>query len=303
MKTNNNLLITLTALSMLLIYGCNTVNTSEPEISEEELEIAGEIVAGSLSEEQGGVLASVYDAFSTVSQTGISYSGAGQTLQKSFGDSSNGSGRGRESEYTANYNPDTGEHTISFTRSFEGPNMTKDLSVLNKYIFTNSNQEFLQWPRQQQDQIETIDYKGMRTGSAESERRSSSFTRIDTLFTSGMSDESTILTLDGNHNGEGLMTVDLPQLERSGERSFTVQFNFQNIQIDKAIVRENGNLEEGITGLITYSMQMSKTVDGDTTERNLTGTIELTGDGSALLRFNRFRKTFLIALRNGTLMP
>ncbi len=290
------------AILAMLVYGCNTVNSSEPEINEEELEIAVEILGASLSEEQDGVLSSMYDAFSNISQSGISYSGSDLTMQNSANTLNNRPGRGSERNFSAEYNPETGEHTVSFDRSFEGPNLTKSLSVLNKYIFTDIDGEFLEFPRRQNELIETIDFKGMRTGSAETERRSSSFTRIDTLFASGFSNESAILTLDGKHNGEGQMAVTLPQLDRSGERTFEVQFEFQNIQIDKAIVRENGNLEEGITGLITYSMEMTRTKDGDTREKSLTGTIELTGDGSALLRFERFRKTFRIAMRNGSVM-
>lgn len=294
--------ITLAAFLITILYGCNSLNTTEPEISEQELEVAGEIIAQSLSEQQGGVLSSVYDAFSNISQSAITYSAEGQTVQKPAGDSSGSPNRGAESEYTASFNPDTGEHTISFNRSFEGPNLTKNLSVVNRYIFADNNQNFLQWPKRQQDQIETIDFKGMRTGSAVTQRRTSSFTRNDSFFASGISGESTVLTLDGRHEGQGVMSVDLPRLERSGERSYEVLFEFQNIQIDKSLVRENGSLEEGITGLINYQIEMTRTKDGNTDEKNLTGTIELTGDGSALLRFKRFSKTLLISMRNGTIM-
>lgn len=299
MKPYNYILIILAFAASTLLYGCNTVNSSEPDISEEELEIAGEIIGASLSEEQDGLLSSVYDAFSTISQTGISYAGPATSMQKTSADSADRPGRGFERNFSVDYNPETGEHTVSFDRSFEGPNLEKSMSVLNTYIFTDVDQEFLEFPRRDSEMIETIDFKGMRTGSAETERRSSSFTRTDTLFASGISNESAILTIDGKHNGEGQMSVELPQLERSGERTFEVQFEFQNIQIDKAIVRENGNLEEGITGLITYSMEMTRTKDGDTKEKSLSGTIELTGDGSALLRFDRFKNTFLVRLRDG----
>jgi len=301
MKLYNYIFIILAFTASTLFYGCSTVNSSEPDISEEELKIAGEIIGASLSEEQDGVLSSVYDAFSTISQTGISYAGPATSMQKTSADSADRPGRGFERNFSANYNPETGEHTVSFDRSFEGPNLIKSLDILNKYIFTDADGEFLQFPRRDNEMIETIDFKGMRTGSFETERRTSNFTRIDTLFASGLSSSSAILTLDGKHNGSGQMTVTLPRLERSGERTFDVEFNFQNIQIDKAIVRENGNLEEGITGLITYDMLMIRTRDGATTEKSLSGTIELTGDGSALLRFNQFRKTFRIAMSDGSL--
>jgi len=301
MKPYNYIFIILAFAASTLLYGCNTVNSSEPDISEEELEIAGEIIGASLSEEQDGVLSSVYDAFSTISQTGISYTGPATSMQKASADSADRPGRGFERNFSADYNPETGEHTVSFDRSFEGPNLTKSLDILNKYIFTDADGEFLQYPRRDNEMIETIDFKGMRIGSFETERRTSSFTRVDTMFASGLSGSSAILTIDGKHNGEGRMTVNLPRLERSGERTFEVEFTFQNIQLDKAIVRENGTLEEGITGLITYDMQMTQTRDGDTKEKSLSGTIELTGDGSALLRFDRFRKTFRIAMSDGSL--
>lgn len=302
MKSYRNIYIILVIAASTLVYGCNTVNSSEPEISEEELEIAGEILGASLSEQQDGVLSSVYDAFSTLSQTGISYSVPTMTMQKSANDPGDRPGRGFERNFTADYNPETGEHTVSFDRSFEGPNLTKSLNVLNKYIFTDIDENFLEFPRRDNDLIETIDFKGMRAGSFETDRRTSSFTRIDTMFVSGLSDQSAILSLDGKHDGEGQIAVNLPRLERSGERTFEVQLDFQNIQIDKAVVQENGNLEEGITGLITYNMTMTQTRDGDTTEKNLSGTIELTGDGSALLRFDRFRKTLRIAMNSGTVI-
>ena len=301
MKTYKNILIILTLAASTLFYGCNTVNSSEPEISEEELEIAGEIIGASLSEEQDGILSSMYDAFSNVTQSGISYAGSGITMNKTANDPGDMPGRGFERNFSAEYNPETGEHIVSFDRSFDGPNLTKSLNVLNKYIFTNADGEFLEFPRRDNEMIEAIDYKGMRNGSFETDRRTSSFTRIDTMYASGLSDDSAILTIDGKHNGNGQMSVVLPRLDRAGERTFNVQFEFQNIQIDKAIVRENGSLEEGITGLITYEMLMTQTRDGDTIEKDLSGTIELTGNGSALLRFDRFRNTFFVNLLDGSI--
>jgi hypothetical protein len=298
MKTDKSILIIVAALMLAFFYSCDTVNTTEQEISEEELEIAGEIIAESLSEQRGGFLSSVYDAFSQVEQDGIRYSASQEGAAKSTASTA---GRGSESEYNAEYNPETGEHIISFRRSFQGPFLTKTLSVLNKYIFMDAHGEFLQFPQRQQDQVQTIDFKGTRTGTASTERRSSSFTRTDTLFTTGISSESAILMLEGNHHGSGEMSANLRRVNRSMERSYQVHFEFQNIEVDKATVRENGNLEEGITGVISYRLKMTNTVNGDTREQTLSGIVELTGDGTALLRFERIQETFLIALRNGTI--
>ena len=288
---------------MTVVYGCNTVNTTEQEFSDEEIEIAGEIIAESLSNERGGFMSSLYDAFSEVDEDGINYqhSSANSELFSSSNNTYSNVNRNGESEYSAEYDPDTGEHIITFIRFFQGPLLTKSISVLNKYIFSDVNREFLQFPRRQQNLIETIDFKGVRSGMAQNERRTSSFTRTDTLFTTGISSESDILSLEGSHDGEGEMTANLVRATGTTERSYRVRFDFQNIQVDKAVVRESGSLENGITGIVTYRLKMTRTTDGQTREKTLNGIIELTGDGQALLRFDRIKDTFTIALRKGTL--
>jgi len=302
MKSRYTILITISAALLLLFAGCNTINPSSEELSEEEIEMAGVIIAESLSEERGGFIHSLYDAFSEVSEDRIRYQESSNVTAKTTeNNSTDDTGRGSESEYNAQYNPETGEHIIAFRRSFQGPFVTKTLSVLNKYIFTDLDGEFLQYPRRQSSQIETIDFKGMKSGTVSTERRSSSFSRTDTLFTTGVSSASSILSLEGNHHGEGEMTANLRRANQITQRSYRVQFEFQNVQVDKEIVKENGNLEEGITGIISYRLHMQSRTNGESRESHVSGIVELTGDGTALMRFDRIQKTFQIALRNGTI--
>ncbi len=301
MKTEKTILIIIAAFLIAFIYGCDTVNTTDQEISEEELEIAGEIIAESLSEERGGLLSSLYDAFSQVEQDRIRYQVNSQGAAKAGAPSVSNTGRGSESEYNAQYNPETGEHIIAFRRSHQGPILSATLSVLNKYIFMDAERNFLQFPQRQQDLVETIDFKGTRIGTAVTQRRSSSFTRVDTLFTTGISDQSNTLFIEGNHYGKGEMSANLRRVERSMERSYEVWFDFENIRVDKDLVKENGSLEEGITGVIKYRIKMINTINGETREQNLRGIVELSGDGTGLLRFERIKETFRIALRNGTI--
>jgi hypothetical protein len=297
MKTKINQSILASAAVLILFAGCNTVNPVDEELTEEEIELTGEIVAESLSGERGGLVASMYDAFSNVSQDGMSYTGSIQTEDApSTVNNFNGNG---ETDWSAEYNPETGEHIITFNRYFEGPFITKSLSVQNKYIFTNPDGEFLEFPRRDQNQIETIDFKGMKSGSIESARKSSSFTRTDTLFTSGLYSESPILTMDGSHDGEGEMTVQLRRAEGTVERSFKVRLNLIDVQIDKEVVQTNGTLEDGVTGLITYEVELQRSTNGDNREKTITGTIEMTGDGTALLRFDRITKVLRLGLSSG----
>lgn len=289
--------------ALLLAYtACNSLDPHADDFTDEELQIASQIIGESLSEESGGFMSTIYDALSNVEQDRMVYGGERRKeilYRPEAPNNGPGNGRGSESEYNASYNPETGEHIVSFRRSHQGPNQTITLSVLNKYIYTDIDGAFLEFPRRQSDQIETIDFKGVRQGTNTTLRRSSSFTRSDTLLISGISTASEELTLEGVHRGEGRMEVNLPRLERSQERSYLNRFVFQDIRIDKALVQENGSLEEGVTGLITYELKMKNTVNGETRERDISGVIELTGDGTALLRFNRVSQFFVIGLRSG----
>ncbi|MDX1590400.1 MAG: hypothetical protein R3283_00475 [Balneolaceae bacterium] len=297
MKTIINQSILAAAAMLIIFAGCNTVNPVQEELTEEEIELTGEIVAESLSGQRGGLVATMYDAFSNVSQDGISYTGSVQAEGAPVAE--NDIKRSGESNWSVEYDPETGEHAITFNRYYEGPFVTKSLSVQNKYIFTNPDGEFLEFPRRDQNEIETIDFKGMKSGSVESERKSSSFTRVDTLFTSGLYSESPILTMEGSHDGEGDMTVQLRRADGVAERSYQVRLNLIDVQIDKAVVQANGNLEEGVTGLITYEIQLQQSMSGENREKTITGTIEMTGDGTALLRFDRITKVLRLGLSDG----
>ena len=59
------------------------------------------------------------------------------------------------------------------------------------------------------------------------------------------------------------------------------------------------DLENEITGSLQYTMLLTRTVDGETSERTVEGTIELEGNGRALLRFNGLRQLYRINLTDG----
>jgi hypothetical protein len=303
MKTIKNTIYLLTAGLLIIAAGCDTVNPDAEQLTDEELEMAAEIIGESLSESGGGLLSSLYDAVSDVDEEGIRYERTESVNQSLMADRQRTESirRGTESDYNANYNPETGEHTIAYRRGYQGELFSKTLHVHSVYIFTDIEGEFLEFPKRQQDQIETIDFKGTREGTASGPRRSSSFSRADTLFLDGVSSASTILTLEGTHHGSGEMSANLRTRNRPDSRSYEVQFKMSDIRVDKEIVRENGPLEDGITGFISYRLKMTQTVNGQTRERLTSGTVELTGDGNALLRFDKVQDFFRIALRNGEL--
>jgi len=295
--------------ALLLWSGCNTLSPENEELTDEEIEIASQIIAESLSDQSGGMLSSFYDALSTVDDSGITYGSASEvsaSLQQGpFNgqpprNPGNANGRGAERNYSVVYNPETGEHTVTFTRGVQNAVVSNAQSVTNVYIYTDADGNFIEFPGEQRDLIESIAFTGLRSGEFAGPVRQSTATRTDTLFVTGLSTASTIVSLDGVHYNEGSASVTLPRAERTAERSFSNVFRMEDVRIDKAVVQENGTLEEGVTGLISYRLTMTQTkFNGETEEKDIEGVIELDGDGTALLRFGSVSNIFRIGLYSG----
>lgn len=64
-------------------------------------------------------------------------------------------------------------------------------------------------------------------------------------------------------------------------------------------MKAHGSLEFAVSGTITYSVTMNKTINGVPEETVMDGTIDLSEDGTALMRFNKLPNTVRFALGNG----
>lgn len=281
---------------LILISGCSIsgIDKQEEEITQEDLQAASRILGESLSDETSGVMGSLTDAITGISSDGF----VRTTSAKSMSDDDENSGRGRESNFSYSYDPETGTHTLAFLRSITKPDFSKSVKDTLKYIFTDNNGSFIAAPRVNRDRIETIDFKGSREGMLNSPRRNSFFVRQDTFLIDGVSQASNLLLIDGVHNGEGNFRGTNGQ-GNTLERDYQLEINFLNVQIDKEVVRQNQSLEQGVTGTLTYEMVVEKTNNGSSSTKTLRGTIEMNGDGTALLRFERFQKLFQINLDDG----
>lgn len=289
--TNKTLLF-----AVLVSFGlaCTSLNTDDAEeaISDLDLEAASQIIGETVSSNNSGAMSSVYDALSTVGATGISYNDDAQAKTAA----NDSSGRGREQNFSYSYDPATGTHTIDFMRSITRGEFSKSVSAHLEYIFTDLDDEFIVFPRLNKDDIEEVDYKGTKQGSIDGPRVDSEFTRIDSMIVGGIHSSSTIFTINGTHEGSGSRQGTLEDGTEIN-RAYSVNIEFADIQIEKAVVQENGNLEEGVTGTLTYSMTF---LNADGEEETLEGEIILEGDGTALLRFKRFAKVFRFSLRDGS---
>lgn len=289
--TNLNQFLLFALVTAVTFSACSSVNNEVESLSEEDVQVAAEIAASSLSDDESGLIASMYDAFSGVDASGISYSDGRSKVAPGDG------GRGRERNFSHSYDSTTGVHTISYERSVENDRYSKSVSLLQEIIYTDLDGEFIARPRANKDSIEAISFNSTKNGSFENASKVSSFTKTDDFDISGVHSTSNILSMDGTHTGLGEAEGTLN--DSTSARAYEINITYENIAINKDTVQAYGNLENGVTGTLTYSIFMSKTVNGVPEETLVEGTIELEEDGTALMRFNKINRLIRFSLRDG----
>jgi len=297
MKNQSNLKhLSLLALALLVTFGaCSSVNNDVEAISNEDVDLAAQIVTTSLADDESGMISSLYDAFSDVSSDGIIY---GETDQNFKMDRRGNDGRGRERNFTYSYDPETGTHSLDYSRIVENGNFSKSIEITQDIIYTDLDEAFIEFPKVDKDLIEAISYSGTKIGSHNSPFRSGSFSKTDDFNLAGIHETSPILSLSGIHTGTGTaegVTRDSVQ----ASRSYDVNISFENVAVNKDTVEAHGSLEFAVSGTLTYSIVMSKTVNGVPEETIMEGTIDLSEDGTALMRFNKLPQVIRFSLGDG----
>jgi hypothetical protein len=287
-------------LLFALLFGfsaCSSVTDADEEnpITEEDLELAAEIVGESLSDQNSGAMSSMYDALSNVGRQGIRYGGPRNGVQKEI---SFQFARGSERDYEYDYDPETGIHSINFNRSVERPNFSKSVTAALEYIFADPEGTFVVFPRANRDSIETIDYSGVREGTSEGARFESEFVRTEEFFFEGLHETSSEFQMNGTHESQGTR-IRKPENRPEIESTYDISIEFVDILIDKEVVEQNGSLEEGVTGTVNYSVVFSATNGDQNRDKEVEGTVEFLGDGTGLMRFARFAKVFRLSLSDG----
>lgn len=294
---------TLTKITQLLVFAvvlavtftaCSSVSNEVESLTEEDIELAAQIISASVADDESGIVSSMYDALSNTDEEGISYD-EGHARNKS---PRRRGGRGSEGNYTHTYDSTTGVHSISYTRSVENDRYSKSVSLNQEIIYTSIDGDFIARPKGERENIESISFAGTKTGEKSGTLRSSSFTKIDTMAISGIHSTSGTLLMDGTHRGFGDAEGTLSD-STTGSRSYEINITFENVSIDKDTVQAYGNLEQGVSGTLTYSVYMNKTINGVPEETLVEGTIDLEEDGTALLRFNKFPRVIRFSLVDG----
>lgn len=293
-------LITLAAI----ISACTLGEVPEEinqELTAEEIEAASQIMGEALSDDNDGVFSSLNDALTTVSSSGF---GSDSRMKDDDDDDDEDddrkgySGRGGERNYQYNYDAETGTHTIQFERTVDKENFQKNLTAVLTYVFTDINGEFIAAPRMNRERIENIDFTSDKNGTTQNRFRSSEFARADTFSVTGVSSATTIMTIDGVHYGNGTVNGVTGNGD-TFERSYVNEISFLDIQINKDSVAQSGSLANGVTGTLNYELTIFRSTNGNGSSKTITGTIEMNGDGTALLKFANINRLFRVNLSSG----
>lgn len=305
----------LAALLLLSAYlgACSTQVADENGPTEQDLQVAARIMSASLTDGESGLISNLYDAFSTTDGRSLQYgksAGDASDVLASASQGPNGGqgsgphhGRGHEKNFVHSYDSTTGIHTLSFDRSVSVNGFSKSLSILNKIVYTDTAGAFIAAPKRERNRIESIAFTGEKSGSFTFPLtgQANEFSRIDTMNLDGIHASSATLTIDGSHYGTGQERG--PRRQGGGpfaqqdttERPYAVEFHYNDIVLDKALVAAGDSLETGITGTITYKLYFGS----EEQSRVVEGTVDLEGDAKALLKIKGLRKWIRFSLRDG----
>lgn len=290
---------------------CSTQVADENGPTEQDLQVAARIVSASLTDSESGLMTNLYDVFSTMDGSSLYY---GKTVNDEFAlepqasHSENGGpqpqhGRGHEKNFVHSYDSTTGVHTFSFDRTVSVNGFSKSLSILNKVVYTDTAGAFIANPRRSKRHIESVAFTGEKSGafSIAATGEENEFSRVDTMNLDGIHWSSPVLTIDGSHYGTGQergprrFGPNAGAQQDTTERPYAVEFQFNDITLDKAAVAASDSLEEGISGTITYKLYFGSEEESRVVE----GTVDLEGNGKALLRVKGLRKWIRFSLRDG----
>jgi hypothetical protein len=276
---------------------CDTVNTTDDALTEQDIQAIQAVIGDALSDQSEGLMSELYDITGGISPTGIEevqhhVTGEGTRTQHR-------PRRGQDMDYHGNYDGDTGWHTIAFRRLYEGPLFQKYMAALLQYRFSTEEGRWIEWPQRQAGNIFTIEFQGEREGYARGVFRNSDYLRKGSWVLDGYN--TGVMELAGRQNNTGSMSVTL----RDGgmiEREFDLGFEVVDVTISKPGEQEE-RLEYLVTGNIHYQITLKHTRNGETRLVENRGTIELNGDGSALMRLMGLPRVVRIDLATGEVDP
>ncbi len=287
MKNQIYIILGTAFLAATLLISCTdtSTNAGDEEMNEEELMIVRNVIGEALSGRDEGFISSLYDLTATVEQDRLNYPNDREW-------------RGPHNNWNYSYNPENGVHRIQYRRGFSNEQFSRMIQVLLQYVFEDAQGNFIELPAQQSGDIETIRFRGSRSGQAEGPVRQSDFERQTNWFLEGFNDA--VMSLNGTQTHSGSMSV-TGREGRTMMRAYQMEFQLSDITIERP-EGETDLIEALVTGLIEYTIHVRRNVNGEAESNTYTGTIELDG-GEALLRIMGLQRVFFIDLETGNVSP
>lgn len=296
----------LSAMFAFTLTGCDILNNDEPEVAAmtaEDLELASELMAESLADQSEGLMADLNDMTARVDNQRLLYTGRNFWNNPGLRPC-----RGVNRDYSREYDPATGTFTIAYSRQHEAENCTKSVDVNLQYVFTDSTGGFVAEPIVERRQIAAIAFIGTRTGTAaytyeSGDTRTATMEQDAQWNLAGLNGTGTVATLTGAQTKEGSFSRTMGD-SLTVEGSYILTMETVDVTIAQMALADDStagddDLETNVTGTISYRMTLTETINGDTTIKETEGTIDLAGDGHALLRFLGLNPIYRVNLRDG----
>ena len=294
-KNNTNYPTCFLILASIVLSGCtltDVTGTDGRSSSQEDLQAAQQILGESLSSDNSGIVLSLNDALTTISNSTF-------IPQKSLAESvtvqADRSGRGNEINYTHSYIPQNGIHAVSFQRHIEDPLFNKSVSDSLRYNFRNTRGENIQFPQQDRSEITTIYFNGRREGQISRLKQQSTFVRQDTFIINNVN--ANALSINGVHHGEGSIEI-TPSQQTSFERFYQLEINLLDINAPRSAFNSSQSIWRNISGTLSWQLRI-KNSPNSASSKDMGGTIKLTGAGIALLKLQGNPAQFQVNLDNG----
>jgi hypothetical protein len=266
-------------------------------LSDEDISVIVAVAAETLGDQTEGFMTDVYDVQRNLNYSNIQMpSGAlGRQVGPNPGNPGNvPAWRRNENNVSRSYNPETGIHTFSYDRTHTMGEFSKSMSANLQYQFLSPTERFIQFPGR--DTVETVRFTGVRNMDMAARGRTSSSERTADWVLSGLS-TSNVFTFSGTQSNTGEMTVE-NRLRGNMSREFSIRYRFVDVTIENQL-NESDELETLVSGTMTYEIDIKMIVNGEEKVRQETGSVDLTGDGKAVLRIMGLRNTYRINLETG----
>lgn len=303
-------------ISILFLFSQCTLDriggSGDNTITEEDLEAATLILGDAITANSGGVFLSVQDAIAIVSGQGVYPKVAPQAKMKSkFNFIGN---------YDSRYEPETGTHIVTFDRWGRGE-MDHERDSLN-YIYRDLKGNFVEYPMEQREIIETISYSGFKWGTIQEGEyivdaagygnfittKYSDYTRNSNFFFStSVPNTTNTIPFEGNHSGSGYIEYPKTDLENLS-RYYELSMSFLNIELllkedmreiegDDVLVyaqAERTRLLLDFIGGLSWEMKTWSNPEKIDLPVIVNGTMSFSGNGEALVRFDSSNETMVI---------